>query len=235
MGGKNAAVVLADADLDLAVATITAGAFGQAGQRCTATSRVVVEASIYDVLVDRLMKAARALRLGASIDPLTQMGPVVNAGHRSEVLAHVDGARKSGARVVAGGNIPSAEPLRHGCFVEPTVIADVAADMPIWRDEVFGPVIALHKVDSFETAVRAVNDSTYGLSSSIFTNSLRAAQRFIDAADTGQVAVNLPTSGWDVHQPFGGFKDSGSPFKEQGLEGVRFYTRVKTAAIRFDW
>jgi aldehyde dehydrogenase (NAD+) len=136
---------------------------------------------------------------------------------------------------MAGGNAPSAEPLQHGRFVEPTVIAEVTADMPVWRDRVFGAVIALHMVTAFEDAVRAVNDSAYSRSSSIFITSLRAAQRFGDAADTGQVAVNLPTSGWDVHQPFGGFKDSGSPFKEQGIEGLRFYTRIKTAAIRYDW
>lgn len=235
MGGKNAAVVMPDADLDLAATTVAAGAFGQAGQRCTATSRVIVHDTVYDEMVSRLAAAARALRVGVSTDPATQMGPLVSAGHRVEVLGHVDGARRSGARVVTGGNAPSVEPLRHGCFIEPTVIADVTADMPIWRDEVFGPVIAVHRVGSFDEAVAAVNDSRYGLSSSIFTTSLKWAQRFIDAADTGQVAVNLPTSGWDVHQPFGGFKASGSAFKEQGLEGLRFYARVKTAALRFDW
>jgi aldehyde dehydrogenase (NAD+) len=235
MGGKNAAVVLADADLDMAVATIAAGAFGQAGQRCTATSRIIVEAPVYDDVVKRLAAAAGALRLGASTDPTTQMGPLVNAAHRAEVLGHVDRATQAGARLVMGGSAPTAESLRHGCFVEATVMADVTSDMPIWRDEVFGPVIAVHRVGSFDEALAAVNDSSYGLSSSIFTTSLRFAQRFVDAADTGQVAVNLPTSGWDVHQPFGGFKHSGSAFKEQGLEGLRFYTRVKTAAIRFDW
>jgi acyl-CoA reductase-like NAD-dependent aldehyde dehydrogenase len=235
MGGKNAAVVMADADLEMAVATIAAGAFGQAGQRCTATSRVVAESAVYGEIVDRLAAAAGALRLGPSTDPGTQMGPVVNDGHRSDILRHVNGARQSGARIVAGGSVPAAEPLRHGCFVEPTVVADVTPGMPIWRDEVFGPVIALSRAGSLDEAIAAVNDSSYGLSASIFTNSLRAAHRFVDAVDTGQVAVNLPTSGWDVHQPFGGFKESGSPFKEQGLEGLRFYTRVKTAAVRFEW
>jgi aldehyde dehydrogenase (NAD+) len=235
MGGKNAAVVLADADLDMAVAALVAGAFGQAGQRCTATSRIVVEAGVYDTVVERLAMAARALRLGASTEPATQMGPVVNDSHRAEVLGHVQRAQQSGARLVTGGRAPEAEPLRHGCFVEPTVLADVATNMPIWRDEVFGPVIAVRKVGDLNEAIEAVNDSAYGLSASIFTTNLRSAQRFVDAAETGQVAVNLPTSGWDVHHPFGGFKNSGSPFKEQGLEGLRFFTRVKTAAIRFDW
>ena len=235
MGGKNAAVVLADADFDLAVATIAAGAFGQAGQRCTATSRVLVEAPAYDDFVDRLSATASGLRLGRSTDPTTQVGPLVSDRQRASVLAHIAGARASGARIATGGHAPGAEPLCHGCFVAPTVVADVTTEMPIWRDEVFGPVLAVHRVDSLDDAITAVNASTYGLSSAIFTTSLRSGHRFVDAVDTGQVAVNLPTSGWDIHQPFGGFKDSGSPFKEQGLEGLRFYTRVKTAAIRFDW
>lgn len=195
----------------------------------------MAEGAILDRLVDRLAEAAAKFRLGKSTEPSTQMGPLVNKGHRAEVIAHIDRARESGARVVAGGRVPDSETLRHGCFVEPTVLAGVTPRMPIWRDEVFGPVITVTGVNSLAEAIAAVNDSNYGLSSSVFTTSLRSAHKFIEAADTGQVAINLPTSGWDVHQPFGGFKESGSPFKEQGLEGLRFYTRVKTAAIRFDW
>ena len=233
MGGKNASVVMADADLDLAIPTLAAASFAQAGQRCTATSRIVVEASIYDEVVRRLSAAAQSLRMGISTDPATQIGPVVSEEHRSDIFRHIDRAKKDGAQLVAGGGASDMEELRHGYFVAPTVLANVTRIMPIWRDEVFGPVIAVHPVESFEEAVRAVNHSNYGLSASIFTTSLSAAQRFVDETDTGQVAVNLPTSGWDVHQPFGGFKASGSAFKEQGVEGLRFYTRIKTAAVRF--
>lgn len=235
MGGKNATAVLADADVDLAVSTLLGAAFGQAGQRCTATSRVVVEAPLHDRLVEKLAAAVRGLKLGASTDPQTRIGPVVSRRHQQEVLGHIERARASGANIVLGGGAPKNEALSHGCFVEPTLVTGVTAEMPIWREEVFGPVLAIRAVASFDEAVAAVNDSPYGLSAAVFTTSLRQAQRFIDAAETGQVSVNLPTSGWDVHQPFGGFKDSGSPFKEQGLEGPRFYTRVKTAAVRFDW
>ena len=235
MGGKNASVVLADADLDMAVATIVAASFGQAGQRCTATSRVLVEAAVHDLFLEKIVDAVDKLKVGASTAEGTTMGPVISRRHQQEVLAHIEGARASKANILRGGFAPSENGLDQGCFVAPTVIAGVTAEMPIWRDEVFGPVLAISSVASFDEAVQAVNDSVYGLSAALFTNSLRSAHRFLDAADTGQVSINLPTSGWDVHQPFGGFKESGSAFKEQGLEGLRFYTRTKMAAVRFEW
>src|SRR5690606_7425688 len=111
----------------------------------------------------------------------------------------------AGARLVCGGSAPTAEPLAHGCYVEPTLLADVTPEMAIWRDEVFGPVLAIAEADGFDAACAALNDSAFGLSASLFTTSLSSAHRFLDRADTGQVAVNLPTSGWDVHHPFGGF------------------------------
>lgn len=233
MGGKNASAVLADADLPLAVSTIAAAAFGQAGQRCTATSRVVVERAVADAFVDGLVDAARAARLGPGSDPATTMGPLVSPGHRDDVLAHVEKARADGARILTGGAAPSAPELARGCFVEPTVVTDVGPEMAIWREEVFGPVVAVRVVDGFDAAVDAVNDSAYGLAAAVFTTALQLAYEFADRVDTGQVAVNLPTSGWDVHHPFGGFGESGSPFKEQGLDGLRFYTRVKTVAVRY--
>lgn len=235
MGGKNASVVLADADLDMAVQTILGASFGQAGQRCTATSRILVEASVHDLFVEKLVAAVDKLKMGGSTADGTTMGPVISRRHQQEVLRHIEAARASNANILCGGVAPTENGLDRGCFVEPTVIAGVTADMPIWRDEVFGPVLAIASVDSFDGALSAVNDSVYGLSAALFTTNLRSAQRFIDAADTGQVSINLPTSGWDVHQPFGGFKESGSAFKEQGLEGLRFYTRTKMTAIRFEW
>lgn len=234
MGGKNAAVVLADADLELVAQTVVAAAFGQAGQRCTATSRLIVEAAVYEPLLRKLTAAASALRVGPGDGEGTAVCPLVSPAQRDEVLAHLQRAREHGGRLLAGGGAPDDAALAQGCYVQPTVIADITADMPLWRDEVFGPVLAVMPVADFDQAVAAVNDSDYGLSAAIFTRSLRAAYRFIAEVDTGQVAVNLPTSGWDVHHAFGGFKASGSAFKEQGLEGLRFYTRTKMVAIRFD-
>jgi aldehyde dehydrogenase (NAD+) len=134
--------------------------------------------------------------------------------------------------VVAGGGRPSEARLAHGCYVEPSVLG-VGRETAIWKEEVFGPVLAVHEVDGFEEAVGAVNDSRYGLSAAIFTRSLERAHRFADLVEVGQVAVNLPTSGWDVHIPFGGFRESGSAFKEQGLDALRFYTRTKTVAVHY--
>ena len=232
MGGKNASVVLADANVALAAETIAAASFGQAGQRCTATSRVIVERSVAGELVDRLATHAEALRLGPGLEPGTTLGPLVSVAQRDSVLEHLARAREEGAEVRSGGGAPEGDAHRHGCYVEPTILTGVTRAMAIWTEEVFGPVVAVHVVDGFDEAVEAANDSVYGLSAAVFTQNLTAATRFMDEVDAGQVAVNLPTSGWDVHHPFGGFRDSGSPFKEQGLEALGFYTRVKTCAVR---
>jgi acyl-CoA reductase-like NAD-dependent aldehyde dehydrogenase len=231
MGGKNATVVLADADLDAAVTGIVAAAFGQAGERCTATSRVLVHRDVYDDLLKSLLARLDTVRLGSGDDAGTTMGPLVSEGHRAAVLDFVRGAVDQGATLVTGGTVPEDEPLRRGCFVEPTVLTDVTSDMDIWRQEVFGPVVVVRAVDGLDAAIEAVNDSDFGLAAAVYTDSLTAALRFTDEVDCGQVAVNTTTSGWDVHHPFGGFRQSGSPFKEQGEEAVRFYTRVKTVAI----
>jgi alpha-ketoglutaric semialdehyde dehydrogenase len=234
LGGKNVSVVLADADLELAAATVASAAFAQAGQRCTATSRLIVEASVAAELTGKLKAKVAEIVAGPGLDPATTMGPLSYAAHRDTVLEHIERARKEGAEVIAGGGRPAAEQLAYGCYVEPTLIT-VSPGQSLWRDEVFGPVLAITTATGFEDAVRLANDTVYGLSAAVFTTSLTSANRFIDLAEAGQVAVNLPTAGWDVHHPFGGFRDSGSPFKEQGAPGLRFYTRIKTAAVRFAW
>jgi len=230
MGGKNAAVVLEDADLELAASVIMAGAFAQAGQRCTATSRLIAQSGIADEIRALVASRVKALRIGPGGADGTDVGPVVNKGAQRDIRATVDAAIAEGATVIARSRLNRLQESV-GAFVEPTFLA-IDRSNPIWRDEVFGPVLALVVVDDLDEAIDAVNDSAYGLSSAVFTRSLDSAFRFIAGVETGQVSVNQPTSGWDVHQPFGGFKDSGSPFKEQGLEALHFYTRVKTAAIR---
>ena len=233
MGGKNATAILADADLALAIPTVAAAVFGQAGQRCTATSRVIVDRAVADEVIAGLVAHARGLRLGPGSDPETTMGPLVSVRQQTEVLGHIAKAESDGATLATGGYAPTEGEFEHGCYVAPTVLTDVRPEMAIWRDEVFGPVAAVRIVEGFDAAVEAVNDSVYGLAAGLFTTSLEHAHEFANRARAGQVAVNLPTPGWDVHLPFGGFGDSGSPFKEQGAEALRFYTRVKTVAIRF--
>jgi alpha-ketoglutaric semialdehyde dehydrogenase len=231
LGGKNASVVLADADLDHAVSTIAAAGFAQAGQRCTATSRVIVAEPIAEAFLQRLTARARALVLGPGIDPETTMGPVVALEQRDVVRGFVERAiNDDDVAVCAGGKEPAGH-LARGSFVSPTVFAGVRDDMEIWREEVFGPVLAVATVPDLETAIASVNRSRFGLATAVFTRDLSAAMTFVDAVQTGQVSVNLPTSGWDVHMPFGGYKDSGSGTKEQGAEGVAWYTRTKTIAV----
>jgi alpha-ketoglutaric semialdehyde dehydrogenase len=231
MGGKNASVVLGDADLDVAIAGVIAASFGQAGQRCTATSRVIVDRSIAAEFLDRLVADVAALQVGPPDASGTNLGPLVSPGHLDGVAGFVERAVVAGANVTVGGARPAGEAVEHGCYYLPTVVTDVSTDMEIWREEVFGPVVVVFEVDGLDAAIDAVNDSQYGLSASIYTNRLDAAERFASEVDCGQIAVNTTTSGWDVHLPFGGFRRSGSPFKEQGDEAIGFYTKVKTCAI----
>jgi aldehyde dehydrogenase (NAD+) len=233
-GGKNPSVVLADADLVLAADTIAAASFGQAGQRCTATSRVIIDAGVAPALLEMLRARAGACVLGPGLAPATTVGPLSAPRHRDDVLEHIERAIAEGARVLTGGGRPAGEALQYGCYVTPTIIA-VDPEHSLWRDEVFGPVISVIEANGFDEAVRLANDTRYGLSAAVFTRDIGLAHEFIDLAEAGQVSVNLPTSGWDVHHPFGGFRESGSPFKEQGGPGLRFYTRIKTAAVRFSW
>ena len=230
LGGKNAAVVLADADLEPAIASIAAAAFAQAGQRCTATSRVLVQREVMGQVRDGLVQAARDHVLGSGLEPGTSMGPLVSRAQRASVEGFIERAISNGAKRATSG--PEASGHEYGCFVAPTVLTEVDTSMEIWTDEVFGPVVALVAFDSLDEAVELLNDSRYGLAAALYTSDLDAAHMFAAQADVGQVAVNLPTSGWDVHMPFGGFKDSGSGHKEQGLDGLDFYRKTKTVAMR---
>jgi acyl-CoA reductase-like NAD-dependent aldehyde dehydrogenase len=234
LGGKNVSVVLADADLDMAAATVASAAFAQAGQRCTATSRLIVEASVASALTERLRDRVAEIVVGPGLDPATTMGPLSYAAHRDGVLEHIERARKEGGEVILGGGQPASDALSHGCYVEPTVVS-VTPAQSLWRDEVFGPVLAITTATGFDDAVRLANDTAFGLAAAVFTTDLTSSARFLEEAEAGQVAVNLPTAGWDVHHPFGGFHESGSPFKEQGAPGLRFYTRIKTTAVRYQW
>lgn len=230
MGGKNAVVVLNDADLKLAIPAIVAGAFAQAGQRCTATSRLIVQHDIEADLVEGIQRAMEALRIGAGDQPGVDLGPVISVDAQASIEKLVAGALRQGATTLA--TTSASDGLAHGgSFVDATFLR-VTDQCAIWREEVFGPVLSMLVVDTPEDAIAAVNDSTYGLSSAIFTRDLERAFQFVEAVDTGQVSVNQPTTGWDIHHPFGGFNDSGSPFKEQGLIALSFYSRTKTAAIR---
>lgn len=231
LGGKNASVVLRDADLPAAAKAVVAASFGQAGQRCTATSRVIVEQPVYEEFARLLVAEAETLKVGPGSDPATTLCPLSSPKQRDSVLADLDKAIEQGATVLTGGRADTEGERAHGCYVQPTVLAGVTPETAIWREEVFGPVLAVRAVDDFAAAVEAVNDSDFGLAAAVFTRDLTSAHRFADEAECGQVAVNTTTTGWDVHLPFGGFHDSGTAYKEQGDEVLRFSTRVKTVAI----
>lgn len=232
LGGKNPAIVLADAALDRAVKEVASAAFAGTGQKCTATSRVIVERSVAAEFAGLLGAEADALRLGDPLDPETNLGPVSSAGQLQTVLGYLEGAESDGARIVAGGGRADAS-LSDGYFVRPTVLVDVDPRHAVAREEIFGPVAVVLAADSYEEAVSLANDTPYGLSASLFTTDLSKALRFSEDSHTGIVKVNQGTSGVEVHVPFGGMKDSGFGQREQGKAAREFFTESKTIYIGF--
>jgi len=225
MGGKNALVVLEDADPALAARIAAQGGFGLTGQACTATSRVVATRGAHDRLVEALLQEAAAWRPGDGQLPETRMGPVVDESQLRTDLSYLEIGRAEGAELVAGGEVES-------LFLEPVVLTGVAPSMRVAQEEIFGPVIGVIEVADFDEALAIANDSQYGLSGGIVTNDLRAAMRFADEAEVGVVKVNRPTTGLDLNAPFGGMKRSSSgTFREQGNVAVDFYTRLKTVYL----
>lgn len=232
MGGKNAMVVLSDAQPKLAAELAAAAGFGQTGQRCTATSRVIVESKVRDAFMSEFVNSTKRIKVGPGLDDATTMGPVVDRSQLDTVLQAVDSGRKEGAAVAFGGERLRGDGYDRGYFVAPTILDRVSPKMTVAQEEIFGPVVAVMEAADVDEAIAIVNGTRYGLSSSVVTRSLAAAHAFARGVETGCVAVNLPTVGWDVHVPFGGFKDSGSAFKEHGIEGLQFYQRVKSVAMK---
>lgn len=226
MGGKNPAIILADADLDIAVGACINAAFYSTGQRCTATSRIIVERPVLDAFVDRMAAATQALRVGDALADETQIGPVASEGQLASNLDYVGLAREEGAEVIGGERLML---NRNGFYQRPALFLNARNDMRIAREEIFGPCAAIIAVDSFEEALSVANDTAYGLAAGIFTTSLRHAREFKRRSEAGMVMVNLPTAGVDYHVPFGGRKASSLGSREQGRHAVEFYTTIKTA------
>lgn len=232
MGGKNAAVVLADADLDKTVPILLSGAFRSAGQKCTATSRIIVEKAIYQPLVERLQTAMAALKVGEASDLEAYLGPVASAAQYETVGKYVSLANEE-ARVVA--ETPAAAVADQGYYIRPLIVEGVAATHALVQEEVFGPLAVLLAADDFEEAVDLCNQTVYGLSSSLFTRDLASAHRFLDIAQAGMVRVNQETAGVEYQAPFGGMKLSSSHTREQGQAALDFYSEIKTCAIKYAW
>lgn len=226
MGGKNPMVVLNDADLDLAVEACLNGAFYSTGQRCTASSRLIVEAGIHDAFVERLSEAAQALKVGNPLDQATQIGPVASEAQLRANLGYVALAREEGCEVIGGARLNGET---EGFFQRPAVFLGATNAMRVSREEIFGPCASVIKVDDFDEALAVANDTEFGLSAGICTASLKHARAFRRRAAAGMVMVNLPTAGVDYHVPFGGRKGSSYGQREQGRYAAEFYTAVRTA------
>ena len=229
MGSKNALAVMDDADLDLAVTLALGGAFGGTGQKCTASSRLVVHEAVHDAFVEKLVAGTRAMKVGHALGAGTQMGPVVSQQQLDENLAYVDLGKSEGAELACGGQ--RLEMPHDGFYMSPGVFLNTTNDMRINQEEMFAPLTSVIKVGSFDEALAVVNDTHFGLTSGIVTQSLARATHFRRNAQTGVVTVNLPTAGTDYHVPFGGRGDSSYGPREQGKAAAEFYTTVKTAYI----
>lgn len=230
MGGKNAIIVLDDANLDLAVEAINWSAFGTTGQRCTATSRLIVQRGIKPKLVEALTEKAKALKLGDGLDESVDVGPLVNAEAMAKVSGYMDVAREDGVHVLTGGK--RAE-RAHGFFFEPTLLDGVKAGMRVAQEEIFGPVLSIVEVDSMEEAVEVNNNVAYGLSSSIFTENVNAAFRAIRDLTTGIVYINHGTTGAEIQFPFGGTRGTGNGMREAGQAGLDSFTEWKSVYVDY--
>ncbi len=231
MGGKNAVILLADADMDKALGGIVQGAFGSTGQRCTATSRVIVEEGVYDQFIEGLIDRTSKLKIGDGIDPAMDVAPLSSQSQYDKVLEYIGVGTEEGAHLAYGGHGLTEGQYSEGFYVEPTVFTDVSPDMRIAREEIFGPVLTVFKARNLEEAIQISNSVEFGLSSSVYTKDLTRAFEYINTVETGMVHVNAPTLGGEVHLPFGGLKASGVGQREQGTEAFDFFTETITVYI----
>ncbi|TAK30639.1 MAG: aldehyde dehydrogenase family protein [Chloroflexota bacterium] len=232
-GGKNAIIVMDDANLDLAVDGVIWSAFGTTGQRCTACSRLIVQRGVADQLVSRIVERARALRLGSGHLPETDMGPLINESQLRRVGEYVEIAKSEGAKLLTGGQRATGGQCANGYFFEPTVFVDVTPRMRIAQEEIFGPVLAVITVDSLEEAIQINNDTQYGLSSAIFTSDVNKAYVAIRDLSTGLVYVNAGTIGAEVQLPFGGTRGTGNGHREAGQAALDIFSEWKSVFVDF--
>jgi aldehyde dehydrogenase (NAD+) len=229
MGGKNPLVVLADANMETAINCAVNGAFFSTGQKCTASSRLIVQDSVYDEFTDKLINQMKSLTVGNALSDTTQIGPVVSEAQLKQNLKYVQIGLDEGAHLAAGGQRLELE--TKGFYMSPALFVDTQNNMRINQEEIFGPIATIIKTSDFDEAVKLANDTKFGLSAGICTNSLSSARQFKRLSQAGMVMVNLPTAGVDYHVPFGGTKSSSYGPREQGSNAAEFYTTVKTTYI----
>jgi len=233
MGGKNAQIVMEDANLESALEGVLWGAFGTTGQRCTATSRLIIHKDIYELFIDMLKKRAESLKLGDGLVEGNDVGPVIHENSLQNIDSYVKTALKEGGRLICGGKKATEGDLSKGSFYEPTVIADVMPDHTIFMEEIFGPVLAVAKADSFEHAIELQNKCDYGLSSSIYTKNVNNAFKAIRDIEAGITYINAPTIGAEAHMPFGGVKGTGNGHREGGWTVFDIFTEWKTVYVDY--
>ena len=233
LGGKNPMIVLDDANLDLALDGALWGAFGTTGQRCTATSRIIVQKGVYNEFVDRLVERAKSLKVGNGLDETTEMGPAVNKAQLETDLSYIEIGKNEGAKMLCGGNRLDSGDYKYGWFLEPTVFGEVDPKMRIFQEEIFGPVVAVTPVDNFDQAIEYANNTAYGLSSAIYTKDVNRAFKAMRDIYAGITYINAPTIGAEVHLPFGGTKATGNGHREGGIGALDFYTEWKSVYVDY--
>jgi aldehyde dehydrogenase (NAD+) len=232
MGGKNPMVVLEDADVDQAVELTTVGAFRSTGQKCTATSRVIVLRPVLDAFTEKVLQRVRQIKVGAGLEPATWMGPLVSAAQRKTVLEYIEIGKREGAELLLGGGALDGDGYAHGYYVEPTVFTGLRPEMRIAQEEIFGPVLGIMVANDRDEALRLANGVQFGLSAAVCTRDVRNALEFINGLEAGIIHVNGETAGAEPQVPFGGMKASGTYMSEQGKAAREFYTQIKT--VYFD-
>ncbi len=233
LGGKNPMIVLDDANLDLAIEGGLWGGFGTTGQRCTATSRIIVQKGVYREFVERYVARAKKLKVGNGLDETVEMGPAVNEKQLQTDLSYVEIGQNEGAKLLCGGNRLDKGEYQYGWFMEPTVFSDVDAKMRIAQEEIFGPVVSIIPCDDLEDAIEIANGIEYGLSSALYTKDVNKAFAAIRDLETGITYINAPTIGAEVHLPFGGTKATGNGHREGGIGAIDFYTEWKSVYIDY--
>jgi acyl-CoA reductase-like NAD-dependent aldehyde dehydrogenase len=233
MGGKNAVIVMDDADLEKAAESVAGGAFGATGQRCTATSRAVVMRSRLVDFTEILAAKADTWRAGDGLTDGVRLGPIVDDTQLRKVRERIEAGKREGARVVRDGSAPSKPELKAGYFVEPTIFADVDSNMSVAQEEIFGPVVSIIPANDFESALVAANSVGYGLSTSIYTRDLSTAFRYAEESEAGMLHVNIPTVGGEAQVPFGGIKDSGFGDRECGTAAFDFFTEQRVVYVGY--
>jgi aldehyde dehydrogenase (NAD+) len=233
MGGKNAIIVLGDADIDLAIEGAVWSAFGTSGQRCTAASRMIVQEGAVDAFTEKLIASAETLRLGDGLDEATDVGPLVNRPQLEKVQSYMEIGRKEGAAVAVGGARAAGDGLDKGYFFQPTVFTGVRPQMRIAQEEIFGPVTDVIPVSDLEEAVSVNNDVPYGLVSSIYTRDVSVAFKAMEQITTGIVYINAGTIGAEIHLPFGGTRGTGNGHREAGTAALDSYSEWKSVYIDY--